>query len=123
MPQWSSEETLTIELSFISMAGCWHADPAEVAKAVSSLMRTLLPRQEIVWGPAVHQPGPDKPGGAAKLSDALVLVCRDADTGKYYVVFRGTNTNSSAEWLLQDFMVQRQVPWLEIQPGASPERA
>jgi len=123
MPIWSDMERQTVEMSFISLAGFWRTDPARVAETVTSLMSTMLPRQEIVWGPAVHQSAPELPGRAAKLSDALVLVCRDRDSGEHNVVFRGTNTISPTEWLFQDFMVQKQVPWLKIQRGKAPEAA
>jgi triacylglycerol lipase len=123
MPVWSEMEKRTLEMSFISLAGFWHTDPALVADAVSGLMSTMFPRQEIVWGPAVHQSAPELPGMAAKLSDALMLVCRDLDSGEYFVVFRGTNTISPTEWLFQDFMVQKQVPWLKLQAGQAPETA
>jgi hypothetical protein len=123
MHVWSEMERQTVEMSFISLAGFWSSDPALVAREVSSLMSRMLPRQEIVWGPAVHQPAPALPGMPARLSDALVLACRDLDTGEYYLVFRGTNTISPTEWLLQDFMVQRQVPWREVRDGPAPEEA
>jgi hypothetical protein len=123
MPAWTETEKLTVELSFISLAGCWHTDPRQVASAVSGLEKSMLPRQEIVWGPAVHQPEPDKIVKAAKLSDALAFICRDLDTGAYSVVFRGTNTISAAEWLFQDFMIQKQQPWSHLQAGPAPADA
>jgi hypothetical protein len=110
-------ERRTVELSFIAMAGCWQTDPAKVVGAVKDLMAEMQPRLEIVWGPAVHQPNPDLPGPQANKTDALALVCRDLDTGEYYAIFRGTNTVSAVEWLLQDFQVMRQVPWTQIAPG------
>jgi len=120
---WTEIERRTVEMSFIALAGFWHTDPSRVADAVTGLLGELLPRQKIVWGPAVHQPAPELPGPAAKLSDALVFISRDLDTGEHYVVFRGTNTISPTEWLLQDFMVQKRVPWREVQAGPAPEEA
>lgn len=120
---WSGMERLTVELAFISLAGCWHADPVTVAQTISGLMTRMLPRQEIVWGPAVHQPASILPGETTRLSDALALICRDRDSGEYSVVFRGTNTISAEEWLFQDFMVQKQVPWIQIQAGPAPDSA
>jgi triacylglycerol lipase len=120
---WSDMERRTVEMSFISLAGFWHTDPSRVADAVVELMSTMHPRQEIIWGPAVHQPAPERPGMAAKLSDALALICRDLDTGEHYIVFRGTNTISPIEWLFQDFMVQKQLPWRGILDGPAPEEA
>lgn len=118
---WSRIERKTVEMSFISLAGCWQAEPRAVAATVTDLMKRMLPREEIVWGPAMHTPGPGALGGP--LSDALVLICRDRDSGEYFVIFRGTNTVSAAEWLLQDFMVQKQIPWRDIQAGPAPEDA
>jgi hypothetical protein len=94
-----------------------------VSKTVTELLRRMLPDQELVWGPAVHQPLPDFIGQTAKLSDALVFICRDRGTGEYCVVFRGTNTISAIEWIYQDFMVQKQVPWRDIRPGPAPDDA
>jgi hypothetical protein len=122
-PSWSPLERQTVELSFIALAGCWNTDPAKVCEAVTDLLGEMLPRQEIVWGPAVHQPRPGFLDSESKLTDALVYICRDRDTGEYSVVFRGTNTVSATEWLLQDFMVQNQVPWLKVQAGAAPADA
>jgi len=122
-PSWSPLEQQTVELSFIALAGCWHTDPTKVSEAVTSLMGEMLPQQEIVWGPAVHQPRPAFPDNESRLTDALVYICRDFDTGDYSVVFRGTNTVSAIEWLLQDFMVQNQVPWLKVQAGPAPPDA
>jgi hypothetical protein len=121
MPPWSGFERRMLELSFISYAGFWFTDASRVEDAVSGLMARMLPRQEIVWGPAVHQPSG---GGAyAQPSDAEELICRDADTGEYSVVFRGTNPVSPAEWLLQDFQIQRQVPWMQLLVGSAPADA
>jgi hypothetical protein len=122
-PEWTAMERRTVELSFIALAGFWHTDPAQVSKTVTELLGRMLPDQELVWGPAVHQPLPDFIGQTAKLSDALVFICRDRATGEYSVVFRGTNTISAIEWIYQDFMVQKQVPWREIRPGSAPEDA
>jgi len=110
-------------MSFISLAGCWQAQPRAVAATITDLMGRMLPEEEIVWGPAMHMPGPEALGGPSRLSDALALIARDRSTGEYFVVFRGTNTISAAEWLFQDFMVQRQVPWRDIQAGPAPEDA
>jgi hypothetical protein len=118
---WTPMEQKTVEMSFISLAGCWQSQPHAVAATITDLMARMLPREEIVWGPAMHMPGSDAQGGP--LSDALVLICRDRDSGEYFVVFRGTNTVSAAEWLLQDFRVQKQIPWRDIQAGPAPEDA
>jgi hypothetical protein len=123
MPEWSDMERRTVEMSFAALAGFWSVDPTQVAREVTGLMSAMHPNQDIVWGPAVHQPAPALPGMPARLSDALVFACRDRDTGEYYIVFRGTNTISPTEWLLQDFMVQKQVPWRELRDGPAPEEA
>jgi hypothetical protein len=123
MPPWSAFERRMIELSFISYAGFWLTDAAGVENAVSGLMARMLPRQAIVWGPAVHQPSAAGLGGYAQPSDALELICRDVDSGEFSVVFRGTNPISPTEWLLQDFMIQTQVPWQRLQVGSAPENA
>lgn len=121
--QWTPLERTTVELSFISLAGCWQSQPRAVAATITDLMGRMLPEEEIVWGPAMHQSTPEPLGGQAGLSDALALIARDRNSGEYFVVFRGTNTVSAAEWLFQDFMVQRQVPWRDIQAGPAPEEA
>jgi hypothetical protein len=121
--EWSPLERATVELSFISLAGCWQSQPRAVAATICDLMGRMLPDKEIVWGPAMHQSAPEPLGGQAGLSDALALIARDRNSGEYFVVFRGTNTVSAAEWLFQDFMVQRQVPWRDIQAGPAPEEA
>lgn len=122
-PSWSPIERQTVELSFIALAGCWHTEPAKVCDAVTSLLGEMLPSQEIIWGPAVHQPRPDFPDSESKLTDALAFIVRDRDTGVFSVVFRGTNTVSATEWVLQDFMVKNQVPWLKVQAGPAPADA
>jgi hypothetical protein len=118
---WTPMEQKTVEMSFISLAGCWQDQPRAVAADIIDLMGRMLPREEIVWGPAMHLQSADTLGGP--LSDALALICRDRDSGEYFVIFRGTNTVSSAEWLLQDFRVQRLIPWRDIQAGPAPENA
>jgi hypothetical protein len=123
MREWTELERETVEMSFIALAGCWQAEPEATAATVTNLMARMLPAEEIVWGPAIHLPDPAKTAGIVKLSDALLFVCRDRGSGEYFVVFRGTNTISAAEWVLQDFMVQKQVPWLEVQPGPAPAEA
>ena len=123
MPQWSRMERLTVELSFITLAGFWYTDSVQTAQAVTDLMAGMLPRQEIVWGPAVHQPDANIAGKPIFTSDALAFISRDIDSGEYYVVFRGTNPISADEWYSQDFLVQDQVPWLELSPGPAPEDA
>jgi len=124
MSDWNDMERRTVEMSFIALAGFWYTTPTDVESAVARLMERMLPRFRIVWGPAAHQPAPELPGPAAKLSDALVFVCEDEDSGDHYVVFRGTNTISPTEWLLQDFMVQKRIPWREVLPGSrAPEDA
>lgn len=121
--QWSAMERETVELSFIALAGCWRTEPEKVVADVAGLAGEMLPRQEIVWGPAVHQPRPELIDADSKRTDALVFISRDRGNGDYFVVFRGTNTVSATEWLLQDFMVQRQVPWSDIQATAAPKDA
>jgi Lipase (class 3). len=122
-PNWNEMERTTIELSFVTLAGCWNTDPDKTVYAVSDLLWRMFPRQEIAWGPALHQPNPDIPGTATQRSDALALITRDFDTGEYFVIFRGTNTVSAVEWAMQDFMVQRMIPWSAIQRGAAPADA
>jgi len=119
----STGERLTAELSFISLAGFQHTDPVRIVEAVTGLMALMLPRQEIVWGPAVHHPWQESPVQIPTPSDALAFICRDLDSGEFHVVFRGTNPVSPAEWLFQDFMVQKQVPWRQVQAGPAPEEA
>jgi len=51
------------------------------------------------------------------------MITRDRDTGEYFVVFRGTNPISSTEWIFQDFMVLKQVPWVGLSPGLAPPEA
>lgn len=122
MDRGSGAENETVELSFISLAGFWETEPTRIAKAVIGLMERMLPRQEMVWGPALHQPQRSGPK-AATTSDALEFICRDLDTGEYTAVFRGTNPISAIEWLFQDFMVQRMVRWTENAPGFAPGEA
>jgi Lipase (class 3). len=116
-------ERETVELSFIALAGCWRTEPEKVVEDVAGLTEEMFPRQEIVWGPAVHQPRPELIDADSKRTDALVFISRDRDSGDYFVVFRGTNTVSATEWLLQDFMVRDQVPWSEIQGSSAPKDA
>ena len=121
MDRGSGAENETVELSFISLAGFWETEPTRIAKAVIGLMERMLPRQEMVWGPALHQPQRSGPK-AATTSDALEFICRDLDTGEYTAVFRGTNPISAIEWLFQDFMVQRMVRWTRMRPASPPAR-
>jgi len=105
---WSETDRLMVELSFASYAGFWLGDPERAAAEVAAFMADFLPGQEIIWGPAAHSPD------ALVFShptDALVFVCRDAASGDYTVVFRGTNPVSGYEWLFQDFMIDGQAPW------------
>jgi len=112
-----------LELSFIAMAGFWKTDPQTVSASVQELLASLLPDEEVVWGPALHQPWPDFPGDATQLSDALAFMCRNRSSGDLTVVFRGTNPLSAAEWLFQDFMVQGADSWKRVCPGPAPEAA
>jgi hypothetical protein len=123
MDERTRDERTTVELSFLSLAGFWLPDAEGAAKAASDLIGSMLPRQEIVWGPAVHQPPSSSLARRGKPSDALVLVCRDLDTGAHNVVLRGTNPISAMEWIAQDFQVRGRVPWRELGPGPAPAEA
>ncbi len=105
---WSETDRLMVELSFASYAGFWLGDPERASAEVAAFVADFLPSQEIVWGPAAHSPDALV---FAHPTDALVLVCRDAASGDYTVVFRGTNPVSGYEWLFQDFMIDGQAPW------------
>lgn len=119
--RWTSLERKTVELSFIALAGCWNKEPDKVAGAVSSLVGAELPREEIVWGPAVHMPDSDGAKALDGHSDALVFISRDRGSGDYSVVFRGTNTISATEWYFQDFKVENKVAWREVETGFASE--
>jgi hypothetical protein len=120
---WTRDERTTVELSFLSLAGFWLSDASETVEAAGDIVESLLPRQEIVWGPAAHQP----PAGGCfrrkRPTDALVLVCRDLDTGAHNVVLRGTNPISAMEWMAQDFQVRKMIGWSELRPGPAPADA
>lgn len=105
---WSELERLMVELSFASYAGFWLDDPELAAAEVSAFLAGFLPGQELVWGPAAHSPDTLV---FTHPTDALVFMCRDAASGDYTVVFRGTNPISGYEWLFQDFMIDGQTPW------------
>lgn len=120
---WTPTERKTVALSFIALAGCTESEPAAVSTAVKGLLGELLPEEELVWGPALHFPGDGRSIDIRPLSDALVFISRDRSSGDYSVVFRGTNTVSASEWLFQDFMVEKQIPWRELSPGQAPAEA
>jgi len=126
---WSDVEKKTVSLSFLTLCGCWERDPARVSASIKDLLGRLNPEEDIVWGPAMHFPELIKgqkivPENAlSPLSDALVLITKDRNTGIYSIIFRGTNTISAAEWVFQDFMVQKQIPWNEIVPTEAPAAA
>jgi len=120
---WTTDERECLELSFIALAGCWHGDAADIALAVTALTGTMLPNEEIVWGPAARIPDKDSSRLPVRFSDALVFITRNKRSGVHSVVFRGTNTVSMHEWLLQDFRVRDLVPWAELSRGSSPTGA
>ncbi len=120
MRDWTSEERLAVELSFLSYAGFWLADTDEAEDAVAEILGRLAPDQEIVWGPVAHRSGS---GLLDSATDALLFVCRDRDTGSYNVVLRGTNPISILEWVVQDFQVVERLSWRDIVPGRAPADA
>ncbi len=125
---WTDIERESVSLSFIPLCGCWEREPSKVSAHIKTLLAKLLPKEEIIWGPAMHFPelipGQKNTDSAlSPLSDALVLITRNTDTGICTVIFRGTNTISAAEWMLQDFMVQKQVPWAEMGTTSAPSGA
>jgi len=120
MRDWTSEERLAVELSFLSYAGFWLSDPSEAEDAVADIVGRIALSQEIVWGPVAHQSGT---GILDSATDALLFVCRDRGTGAYNVILRGTNPISIMEWVVQDFQVLERVPWRDIAPGSAPSDA
>ncbi len=120
MREWTYEERLAVELSFLSYAGFWLNDTEDVEDAVAELTGRIAPDQEIVWGPVAHQSGS---GVLDSATDALLLICRDRNTGSLNVVLRGTNPVSIMEWVIQDFQVTESFPWRDIVPGNAPADA
>lgn len=94
--------TTCIELCVIS-----YQSQSAIADAVSA--NTNL---DVCWGPyeLTHWDG---------IAYSLMYVAKNAATGEYFVVIRGTNPDSLSSWLLQDFDVSTTQPFSSL-PGSPP---
>lgn len=91
----------------IALCNISYDAPDEISPAVSAATNL-----DVVWGPAQLVSWDD-------VSYSLMFVARDAATGEYFVVIRGTNFDSLGSWLLQDFDVGSTQPFSAL-PGNPP---
>ena len=124
MAKWSPIEKLTVELSFISLAGFQYTDPHRIAGAVTELLARMLPRQEIVWGPgspstATGEMGRGPRSRATPWCSSAATPIRGNTPSSFAAPIRSPRWNG---WS-QDFLVKKQVPWRLIQAGPALEDA
>ncbi|HEX4961680.1 MAG TPA: lipase [Thermoanaerobaculia bacterium] len=85
-------------------------EPA-LTTAIENQLTTLQPQigsWELVWGPAVYElPTSDRP-------DNTMFVA--SSSGQLVVAIAGTNPYSFLDWIVEDFLVSAQVPWLTGSP-------
>lgn len=96
------------EMSILSYLGTWSSNPESIGLAIKQVLEDALPQQELIWGPAVHQPL------LGLGTDALVFATRERSTGLLTVVIRGTNPFELGQWISQDFLVGELVPWSKV---------
>jgi len=104
--------------SFIAYAFPIGTDAKLMKGVLSDLLNSKaigLPPQELLWAAAT---GVIASGSARADNDslidwnaALVFVCREAGSGKYTVVVRGTNPFSWPSWKLEDLDTGSKVAW------------
>jgi hypothetical protein len=66
---------------------------------------------EVVWGPAELV-------DALGVSYSLMFVCRNAQTGEYTVVIRGTDFESLESWIYEDFEIKETRLFNQLAPHA-----
>jgi len=85
-------------------------EPA-LTQLLETQLTTLQPQigsWELVWGPAVYElPTSDRP-------DNTMFVV--SGSGQLVVAIAGTNPYSFLDWIVEDFLVSSQVPWLTGSP-------
>lgn len=109
-----NDTQVMITLCAISYLGCGvqgtsSRDAKRVCRALKIGLNLIAPVKgdwEIVWGPAMFR------FPATTYDDNMMFVVRHLhQKGTYAIVVRGTNPTSLSNWLLEDFAVERLVPW------------
>ena len=110
-----------IMLAFIADAGALkkkndcHAEQ-EVSASIGSYLETLAPVQngwELVWGPCLYK------FSFAKFTDNTVYVVRNRQhPSEYVIAISGTNPYEITDWIFEDFLVGKTVPWAYGHPPA-----
>jgi Lipase (class 3) len=121
MPKYDAQQTL---FTLSTLSGLAHAFTGSVAAIETEFTqelqhlfgKTLPPligNWELVWGPAVYElPLSDRP-------DNVMFVARNAGVPglpQLVVSIAGTNPYSFLDWIVEDFLVTPQVPWLSGHP-------
>jgi len=116
MPTYSPEQTV-FTLSMLSGLGsCFSGSVSTIEAALGqdlagklSSLQPQIGSWEVVWGPAVYElPTSDRP-------DNVMYVAQRTDLPgipQLVVAIAGTNPYSFLDWIVEDFLVRTQVPWL-----------
>lgn len=114
-----------IMLAFIADAGALMkendcAAEQKLSASIGNYLKTLAPVQndwELVWGPCLY-----KFPVIAKFTDNTVYVVqRRQHPSEYVIAISGTNPYEITDWVFEDFLVGKTVPWAYGHPpsGAS----
>lgn len=116
MPTFTSQQTV-FSLSMLSGLGhCLSGSVGSIEPQLTQMLETQLGNLqpqigtwELAWGPAVYElPTSNRP-------DNVMYVARCSDPGaspQIVVAIAGTNPYSFPDWLVEDFLVSAQVPWV-----------
>jgi hypothetical protein len=127
MPKWSQaqEQTLFTLAMLPSLGSCYEGDvptiEQELAKRLDSVLLALqgeIGEWKVIWGPAVFE----LPRSTRPDNTMFVAQRHGGDHGlpDLVVAIAGTNPYSFLDWLVEDFFVTPQVPWLTGHPTGSP---
>jgi hypothetical protein len=115
MPEYTSEQTVFAISVLAGLGDSFSGSVATIEAALTleleNKLTALQPQigtWELVWGPAVYElPTSDRP-------DNTLFVA--SSSGQLVVAVAGTNPYSFLDWIVEDFLVSTQVPWLTGSP-------
>jgi hypothetical protein len=120
----TKEQSVVYQVSMYSSLVARMTGPdleARLYKAITDALRDdagQIGKWSVAWGPVVVQHEPD----SYAINAMYVAECHDHHLrGTYLVGIAGTNPSSLFDWLVEDGLVQKQVPWvyaLHSAPGA-----
>ncbi len=115
MQEYNPQQTIFALSVLPGLADTFTGDVPAIEAALTTELKSQLARLqpqigtwELVWGPAVYElPTSNRP-------DNTMFVASSA--GQLVVAVAGTNPYALLDWIVEDFLVRTQIPWLTGSP-------